>query len=175
MYRKHGQDGLIYFGAATGCDFTPQVSGIHGVGPKAAVKSLLALPAPLSPVAFAACIQTNSATFPQMSNDFRNDVVHCGDSLLTEYITPVVSAFEDAIYYDEDFNIVNLKSRQMLSEATDETRQHAKGIRDPKTRQLLAEDDLSFLNGFDFAGLGSNMAHHNASFVESQKDRKSVV
>ena len=66
VFNKYGQDGLVYFGAATGCDFTPQASGILGVGPKAVVEVLLASPVPLTPFAFAACIQQNAATFPHV-------------------------------------------------------------------------------------------------------------
>ena len=102
-----------------------------------------------------------------MSEKFQNDVVNDGNTLLNEYITPVANAFADATFYDKEFNIVNLKSRQVVCEATAETREHANGDHDPKSRSNFSKEDKKFLADFSFASLGSSIVHHNTDFVES--------
>jgi len=113
--------------------------------------------------------QENASNFPQMSKSFRLDIVNNGDTLVNEFVRPVVDAFDSAYYYDNDFNIVSIKSRKVLMPASEETRAHAQGKLDPKTREPYPKEEQEFLDDFNVAVLGSDAVHNDASFVESHR------
>jgi hypothetical protein len=167
VFGKHGRDGIVYFGMATGCDFTPQASGILGMGASSVCKALMSLPYPLSPASFAAYVVSNVDSFRQMPLGFRRDVVLVGDELQNEYVDPVIKAFNRAVYYEKDCNVVRLTTGDMVTMATDETREHARGQRDPKSGLPFSEDERELLDSFKYAALGKSIVHHDKERVAS--------
>ena len=168
VYQKHGCLGLIYFGAATGCDFTPLESGIPGLGVKSACSLLMDLPSPLTPVSFALGIVANLGSFSNMRREFRDEITIGGtDFLVDGYIKPVIDAFDSVTFYDESYNVVSLKTREIVETVSDSTRSHATGELDPKTGLDFEIADREVIRAFDFAAIGKSMVHSLPAFVES--------
>jgi 5'-3' exonuclease len=71
VYRQHGVDGLVYFAATCGCDFTPMKSGIPRVGPTTTIcVLLLSVEGRLTPRSFTDLVKNNMNDLKQMPEEF---------------------------------------------------------------------------------------------------------
>jgi hypothetical protein len=70
-----------------------------------------------------------------MSKEFKEEVLTVGqdrkDRLLDEYILPVVKAYYDSLFYDDNFNVCRVRTGDLVQCCSTETKGHAHGLLDP--------------------------------------------
>jgi hypothetical protein len=172
LFRRHGKSAFVYFAVATGCDYSREASGIPGIGYKTACR-LLATLERLTPVAFAGCIREHVGSIPSMSKEFKQEVLTVGqdgkDFLLDEYILPVVKAYSDSLFYDDNFNVCRVHTRDLVQSCSADTKGHAQGLLDPKSGEEFAEESNEVLEGFNFLTVGKWAVHLNKEHLEKSR------
>lgn len=167
VYNKHGCAGFRYIAAIVGCDYTQFDSGIPGIGMKGACTALLAI-SNLNVGEVTHYIKNNLETFPQMQKSFKERVAR-SETFGNDFIAPVVTAYEEGLYYDSQRNIRMIGSDQIVKEATNETRQHSKGLLDPATGESFSEEDYNAIEAFKNMDLNTAMIHLDQEAIDRHK------
>eukprot|EP00978_Attheya_sp_CCMP212_P040771 scaffold226268_cov53-Attheya_sp.AAC.2 len=183
VYRRHGVDGLVYFAATCGCDFTPLKSGIPKIGPKTIGRFLASYEGVLTPRLFAELLTNEAVLVDKITKEFRSDIVMSEDPdlLYKEYILPVTDAFSGAFYYTPDFKVMTLQSKEIIDGAlfcVDTNRRHGLGELDPKSGDEYTLEDQVVLKGFSFQTLGKSIfreSHENVSSCLIPEDFESFL
>ena len=114
---------LALFAGCCGCDFTPDESGLSGVGEKMCVNTFLPFldkPGTLSVQSFARELNHTS-----------------GFDAVVEYLGHIVHCFtQKGCYYDHDFAVRQLDGC-LIAEVSDVHKRHAAGLINPRDRTLF--------------------------------------
>jgi hypothetical protein len=76
-------------------------------------------------------------------------------------LLPVVKAYSDSLFYDDNFNVCRVHTRDLVQCCSAETKGHAQGLLDPKSGEEFAEESILVIDGVNPHTVGKSAVHLN--------------
>lgn len=145
FYNKHGRILFQLYAACRGCDFTTCPSGISGIGYETFIKLVEDID-DLNP---------NSLAIALWENESNSVGVKSFDSssALEEFLQRIVDIYEKGHVYDQDANVIEMRSDRVIKRATQQTKAHMGGKCDSRSMDDFEDSLRKLINDMDCSQL----------------------
>ena len=145
LYRKHGKITIQLYAACTGCDFTTHPSGINGIGYETFIKLVSTIAeGELSATSLAAVIWKEKQNIALKAGFMSSKAVE-------QHLQDIVNIYSSGKVYDNDANIIDMTTGDIITEATSESKLHMRGDVNSKTRREHPPEFVDELNNTDWS------------------------
>lgn len=145
FYNKHGRILFQLYAACRGCDFTIYPSGISGIGYETFIKLVKDID-DLNPNSLATALWENERSTVGVQS-FESS------SALEEFLQRIVDIYEKGHVYDQDANVIEMRSDRVIKRATQRTKAHMRGKCDSRSMDDFEDSLRKFINGMDCSQL----------------------